>query len=68
MLVRDLIAALKIAPEDAKVEAWQPRGDDGEFYVTVVTYDRSRRKVCLLANASEVSVAENVLHNDAETV
>lgn len=68
MLVRDLVAALKTAPQDAKIEAWQPQGDDGDFPVTVVTYDRSRRCVNLLANGSEVSVAEHVLHNDAESV
>lgn len=65
MLVSDLIVALKGAPADAKVEAWQPRGDDGEFSVTVVTYDRSRRTLCLLADASEVARIERVLHNDA---
>lgn len=66
MLVRELVAALKDAPQDARVSAWQPRGDDGEFFVKVLTYDRSNRTLNMLANASEVSVGERILHEDAQ--
>lgn len=44
MVVGDLIDALRGLPPDAKVEAWHPSHDCGDFWVTAVTYDKHSRK------------------------
>lgn len=64
MLVRDLIAALKLAPPNAKVEGFNASDEQGEFPIHLVTHHLRTNTVLLCADPDEYSVGETVLHRD----